>query len=100
MTVQHALLGLLEPSPRHGYELKREYDDLFAHRRPVRFGQVYSTLARLVRDGRAVLVGEEAGHGPDRKRYAITPAGVDELEHWLTEPEEPEPFLGGELFAK
>ncbi|MGG7378595.1 PadR family transcriptional regulator, partial [Escherichia coli] len=61
---------------------------------------VYSTLARLARDGK-VLAGEaEPGAGPDRKRYVITPTGVTEIEAWLSEPVEPEPHLQTVLFTK
>jgi DNA-binding PadR family transcriptional regulator len=42
----------------------------------------------------------EAGDGPDRKRYAITPAGKEEFETWLAEPVEPEPHLQTVLFSK
>ena len=94
------LLGLLDREPRHGYDLKRDYDTYFGRGRPLPFGQVYATLARLARDGR-VLGGEaEPGAGPDRKRYRITPAGKSDVGTWLAEPVEPEPHLQTLLFAK
>jgi DNA-binding PadR family transcriptional regulator len=94
------LLGLLDREPRHGYDLKRDYDTYFGRGKPLPFGQVYATLARLARDGK-VLGGEaEPGAGPDRKRYRITPAGKSEVETWLAEPAEPEPHLQTLLFAK
>jgi DNA-binding PadR family transcriptional regulator len=94
------LLGLLEGGPSHGYELKRAFDQRFGADKPLPFGQVYATLGRLERDGRAVAVGVEAGEGPDRKRYAITEQGVTDLDRWLAEAEEPEPHLQTVLFAK
>ena len=100
MSVSYALLGLLEPAPRHGYELKREYDSLFNQAKPVKFGQVYSTLARLQRDGLVDATSEQPGRGPDRKLYAITSEGVADLDEWLREPETPEPFIQSVLFAK
>jgi DNA-binding PadR family transcriptional regulator len=100
MSTPFTLLGLLEPAPSHGYELKRAYDQRFGVDKPLPFGQVYATLARLERDGRAVVVGVEAGEGPDRKRYAITEQGVTDLEAWLAEPERPEPHLQTVLFSK
>lgn len=72
MTVPLALLGLLEREPSHGYDLKRDYDTFFGRGKPLPFGQVYSTLGRLARDGK-VTGQSEPGDGPDRKRYAITP---------------------------
>ena len=100
MTVSYALLGLLEGSSRHGYELKRSYDRRFAEVKPIRFGQVYRTLSQLERDGLVEVVGVEAGAGPDRKRYAITPEGVTDLDTWLGEPEEPQPLRQSVLFTK
>jgi DNA-binding PadR family transcriptional regulator len=100
MSVPHTLLGLLEPTPQHGYLLKQAYDRRFAHDRPLRFGQVYATLARLERDGLATVVGVEAGEGPDRKTYAITQRGVSEVESWLSTPEQPDQRGVGTLFAK
>jgi DNA-binding PadR family transcriptional regulator len=100
VSVSYALLGLLEQTTRHGYDLKQSYDRRFGGSRPVRFGQVYRTLAQLVRDGRVEIVAVEPGAGPDRKRYAITAEGVTDLEQWLAEPQDPEPQLQTVLFTK
>jgi DNA-binding PadR family transcriptional regulator len=100
MSVPLTLLGLLEPEPSYGYELKRAYDQRFGSGKPLPFGQVYATLGRLERDGRVEARGVEPGGGPDRKRYAITADGVTALDVWLVEPEPPEPYLQSILFAK
>jgi DNA-binding PadR family transcriptional regulator len=101
VNVPSTLLGLLEPEPSHGYELKHEYDTLFgAGGKPLSFGQVYGTLSRLVRDGHIAVEGAEPGVGPDRKRYVITMSGVGQLESWLASPEPPAPQLQSVLFAK
>ncbi|MFG1676805.1 PadR family transcriptional regulator [Micromonospora sp. NPDC049282] len=100
MTVPLTLLGLLEREPSHGYDLKRDYDTFFGRGKPLPYGQVYSTLSRLARDGKVVVSDVEPGAGPDRKRYVITDRGATEVEHWLTEPVEPEPHLQTVLFAK
>jgi DNA-binding PadR family transcriptional regulator len=94
------LLGLLGREPSHGYDLKRDYDEFFGRGKPLPFGQVYSTLSRLARDGKVTGGEAEPGSGPDRKRYAITDLGAAELNDWLTEPIEPEPHLQTVLFAK
>src|SRR5581483_3933288 len=100
MGVPQALLGLIEPEPSHGYQLKREYDALFGRDRPLPFGQMYSTLGRLQRAGVVLVDGPLPGDGPDRKCYTITESGVTHLEHWLTEPEPPQPHLQPTLYAK
>jgi len=94
------LLGLLEREPSHGYDLKRDYDSYFGRGKPLPYGQVYATLSRLARDGKAIAGPAEPGEGPDRKRYVITEAGVADVEHWLSEPAPPEPHLQTVLFAK
>ncbi|MER7274013.1 PadR family transcriptional regulator [Dactylosporangium sp. NPDC000244] len=100
MSVPLTLLGLLERQPSHGYDLKRDYDTFFGRGRPLPFGQVYSTLGRLARDGKVVISEVEAGEGPERKRYVITDLGATEVDAWLTQPVEPEPHLQTVLFAK
>jgi len=100
VTVPLTLLGLLDREPSHGYDLKRDYDLFFGRGKPLPFGQVYSTLARLARDGKVVMGDSEPGAGPDRKRYVITEPGATEVRAWLSEPVEPEPHLQTVLFAK
>ncbi|WP_431952101.1 PadR family transcriptional regulator [Actinacidiphila sp. bgisy167] len=100
MSIGHTLLGLLESGPRHGYDLKRAFDDRFGHDRPLHYGQVYSTMARLLKHGLVEIDGIEAGGGPDRKRYAITEAGITDVEKWLGQPEKPEPYLQNTLYTK
>jgi DNA-binding PadR family transcriptional regulator len=100
VTVPLTLLGLLEREPSHGYDLKRDYDVYFGRGKPLPFGQVYSTLARLARDGKVVVGDVGPGAGPDRKRYVITEDGATEVQAWLSEPVEPEPHLQTVLFAK
>ena len=100
MSVPLTLLGLLEREPSHGYDLKRDYDTFFGRGKPLPYGQVYATLSRLARDGKAIAGPAEHGEGPDRKRYAITEEGVREVEDWLRTPAAPEPHLQTVLFAK
>jgi DNA-binding PadR family transcriptional regulator len=100
MNVPLTLLGLLEREPSHGYDLKRDYDAYFGRGKPLPFGQVYATLARLARDGKVLAADTEPGGGPDRKRYVITDQGVTEVAAWLTEAVPPEPNLQSVLFVK
>jgi DNA-binding PadR family transcriptional regulator len=100
VSVSHVLLGLLERQPSHGYTLKAAYDHGFARDRPLRYGQVYATLARLQRDGLAEEIAVEPGAGPDRRMYAVTSRGVQELVSWLVTPEPPTGYAVSVLFAK
>lgn len=100
MSIGHTLLGLLESGPRHGYDLKRTFDEKFGHDKPLHYGQVYSTMSRLLKNGLVEVDGIEAGGGPERKRYAITEAGITDVEQWLATPEKPEPYLQSTLYTK
>jgi DNA-binding PadR family transcriptional regulator len=100
MSITNTLLGLLESGPKYGYDLKRLYDARFQQDRPLHYGQVYSTLSRLLRNGLVVENGIEPGDGPDRKRYAITDAGVTNISEWLSTPENPSLFLQNALYTK
>src|SRR3954466_11802716 len=100
MTGPLALLGLLEREPSHGYDLKRDYDVFFGRGKPLPFGQVYSTLSRLARDGKVVMGETEPGAGPDRKRYLTPKKGPPGAGPGVREPVEPEPHLQTVLFVK
>ena len=63
MSVRQALLALLEREPMYGYQLRAEFEH-----RPVRpgrsnVGQVYTTLARLERDGLVEGRGQDDAEG-------------------------------------
>ncbi|MBT8224087.1 MAG: PadR family transcriptional regulator [Dactylosporangium sp.] len=100
MPLGHTLLGLLEAGPRHGYDLKRAYDERFGRDRSLPYGQVYATLSRLLKHGYVEVEGVESGDGPDRKRYTITDEGITDIERWLAQPESPEPYLRSTLYTK
>jgi len=95
-----ALLGLIADGASHGYDLKQRFDAYFGAERPIAFGQIYSTIARMIRDGYIQALGEEPGDGPDRKRYGVTASGREYLHSWLSSPDEPAPTLQSNLFAK
>jgi DNA-binding PadR family transcriptional regulator len=83
MSIRHGLLALLEREPMYGYQLRSEFDAATGATWPLNVGQVYTTLARLERDGL------DAPGDPDdegRLRYAITEAGKAELAGWFGTP--------------
>lgn len=86
MAVSETLLALMEPRPLHGYELHQRYGALLGLRRPLRSGQIYSTLQRLQRDGLVTAVGVERSGGPDRTLFQVTEVGTSGLERWFFEP--------------
>src|SRR5262249_54483823 len=81
-------------------DLKRVYDERFSPDRPLHHGQVYATLSRLLKHGLVVVDAVEPGGGPERKRYAITEAGIADVHTWLEQPEPAEPYLQNVLDTK
>lgn len=100
MSIGHVLLGLLIERPKHGYELKREYDDRLPGVKPIAYGQVYATLQRLERDGKVAVNGVMQEGGPERVVYEITSDGTDEVRRWLAEIEPPAPYVSSALFTR
>lgn len=87
MAVREGLLALLHEGPRHGYQLKTEFETATGGVWPLNIGQVYTTLDRLERDGLVELA--DVGV---QKTYRITHAGVATLgEWWQTVPSDDPP---------
>jgi DNA-binding PadR family transcriptional regulator len=96
MSFRYGLLALLSEAPRHGYQLKTDFEDRTGGSWAINIGQVYTTLQRLERDG---LV-EEADSDGDRHDYRITAAGREQLTDWFAAPVVPEGPPRDELTIK
>jgi len=100
VSTSDVLLALLVGGPSHGYDLKRCHDTWFDQAKPLAFGQVYATLARLERDGLVAIAHTEAGSGPERTIYELTPGGRERVDAWIGTPAEPAPPGADELIRK
>ena len=89
VSVRQGILALLAEEPRHGYQLKTEFERRTAGVWPLNVGQVYTTLDRLERDGLVEPV-DGAGGGRNQRAYRLTEAGRGDLRRWL-EDESPAP---------
>jgi DNA-binding PadR family transcriptional regulator len=83
MSIRHGLLALLSTAPKYGYQLRAEFEAATGSTWPLNIGQVYSTLARLERDGLVQAAGESVD---GRAMYELTEAGRDELADWFDTP--------------
>src|SRR5690606_24775446 len=83
MSVRHGLLALLERGARYGYQLRAEFERTTGGTWPLNIGQVYTTLARLERDGLVRALPE--GDGGQRP-YEITSDGRADLALWFASP--------------
>jgi len=82
--MKYAFLALLAKQPAHGYELKQALESTFGPGwPPLNFGQIYTTLSRLERDG---LVRSQDVHQegrPDKRVYELTQEGRQALQEWV-----------------
>jgi DNA-binding PadR family transcriptional regulator len=83
MTVRLGLLALLDSGPKYGYQLHTSFKERTGDTWPLNIGQIYTTLARLERDGLVEPAGDD---GDGHQIYALTDDGRAELERWFTTP--------------
>ena len=81
MSLRHGLLGLLARQPGSGWDLLKRFESTLAFVWPATQSQLYTELNRMADDG---LVEVTSTGARNRKEYAITPTGHDELRHWIT----------------
>jgi len=81
-------LGLREQRPRHGYELHDAFEAVVGGEEnwDVKPAQIYTTLTRLERGGLIAEAALEQAGGPEKRIYALTPAGREALRDWLCAP--------------
>ena len=82
----YALLGLLSWKPMSGYDIKKIVDMGLSHFWNENYGQIYPTLAQLVRDGLATKTSDSGSGKRARNLYRITPQGEQAFRDWLAEP--------------
>jgi DNA-binding PadR family transcriptional regulator len=100
MSIKYAILGILAKKDLHGYELKAGFDDTIGEFWSLNFGQIYSTLDRLEKDGLVTHDRQSQDKRPDRKIFSITPLGRTELTEWLSTPIARVRALRDEFFIK
>lgn len=87
MSLEHAVLGLLNYEPMTGYDLKKMIDLSINHFWPAVQSQIYKTLARMETDNWVSVETIPQEPRPPRKLYRLTPTGQAELMRWLSEPQ-------------
>ena len=83
MSIKSGLLALLAEEPMYGYQLRARFEERTGATWPLNVGQVYTTLARLERDGLVEPAGDD---GDGHAIYRITDGGRDAVAEWLAEP--------------
>jgi DNA-binding PadR family transcriptional regulator len=83
VSIRQGILAMLADGPRHGYQLRIDFEARTGSTWPLNIGQVYTTLSRLERDRLVVALDD----GEDtHKRYALTELGRAELAAWFATP--------------
>ena len=100
MNVRTLCLGVLQFGEATGYEIKKMVEEgMFNHFIEASYGSIYPALTRMSREG-LVTCREEAQSGkPDKKIYAITPAGRAELVQTLSSAPRADKFKSEFLFV-
>ena len=82
----------------YGYQLRAEFEASTGATWPLNVGQVYTTLARLERDGLVEPLGVADAEG--RVTYRITDRGREEVQGWFASPVQREGRPRDELAIK
>jgi DNA-binding PadR family transcriptional regulator len=85
-TLELAVLGLLQESPLHGYELRKRLNLLLGWTRLLSYGSLYPALKRMLRAGWITEVAtSNAVSRRQRIVYQITPTGIEFFASEITE---------------
>lgn len=98
MSVKLGILALLSQRPMYGAQLRAEFEDRTGGTWPLNIGQVYTTVARLQRDG--LVAGDGVPDEDGRKEYALTDAGRAEVAAWWASAAAPSSDPRDELTIK
>src|SRR5512136_2285099 len=97
MSIEYAILGLLNLRPLTGYDIKKMFAGSAVIYWSGNNNQIYTTLVKLHENELVSVEVELHADRPSRKIYSITAKGQAELKKWLlSEPEPPQlknPFL-------
>lgn len=100
MALREGLLVLLEERPRHGYDLRVEFEQQTGALWPLNSGQVYTTLDRLERDGLVASQPDEGDASGRRRLYRVTTDGRSAMRAWLRTPDDVDHLPRDELVMK
>ena len=89
MALREVILTVLARGEMTGYEISKDFEAVYVHFWRASHQQVYRELARLNKDGQVTVKVVAQESRPDRKVYAITKRGLEELKRWIVEPTEP-----------
>jgi len=89
MALREVILTALARGEMTGYEITKDFEAVYVHFWRASHQQVYRELARLNKDGQVTVKVVAQEGRPDKKVYAISKRGLEELKRWIVAPTEP-----------
>ncbi len=89
MSLAHAIATILLQSPQTGYDLSKEFDEKVSCYWQATSQQIYRELARMEAQGWVAMTVIPQSGRPDKKLYALTELGQQELRQWIAQPAQP-----------
>lgn len=83
MSLQFAILGLLEYKSMTGYDLKKIFDESINNFWAASLSQIYRELGTLENKGYLASVIQPQNDRPDKRIYNITEAGKTAFKEWI-----------------
>jgi PadR family transcriptional regulator AphA len=88
MALRHVVLTVLARGEMTGYEIAKTFESVYSHLWQASHQQIYKELARLNEEGGVSVKVVAQRSRPDKKVYAITKKGTEELKAWVVSPTE------------
>jgi DNA-binding PadR family transcriptional regulator len=98
VTIRQSILALLSEQPMYGAQLKAEFEARTGSTWPLNVGQVYTTVARLERDGLVQADGDAVEE--HRITYRLTDSGRVAASRWWADPVDRDSAPRSELAIK
>ena len=83
MALREVILTVLARGEMTGYEITKDFEAVYVHFWRASHQQVSRELARLKKDGGVTVKVVAQESRPDKKVYAITKRGLEELKRWI-----------------
>ena len=86
MSLPHIILGMLRKTPKSGYDLKKELENVIQYFWEADISRIYRSLSDMQKKGWVKFETVIQEDSPNKKVYSLTKEGLQELRHWLAEP--------------
>ncbi len=100
VALERATLAILAEEPSHGYAILAKLEKRIGGVCGISYGQVYRMLAALERRGLVVGHAVQVARRPTRRVYALSDAGRQDVQRWLTEAPSRTLFFGTEFYLR